>query len=150
MDTAEVVGGLLTSAGFTIATAESMTGGALAETLVPVPGSGEWLAGGIVAYMSRVKFDVLGVRPGRVISEEAAREMALGATRVLGTDVGIATTGCAGPEPMEEQPVGTLWVGVAVRGRVAAGHFFIDGDPSGIRADAVQRALDFTVKVLRS
>ena len=150
MHAAELVGELLTSAGYTVSTAESMTGGALAEALVPVPGSGEWLAGGIVAYMSRVKFDVLGVRPGPVISDEAVREMALGAARVLSTDVGLATTGCAGPEPMEEQPVGTLWVGVAVRGRVAAGHFFIDGDPSQIRADAVRRALDFAAKVLRS
>lgn len=150
MEEAHAVGTALSSAGLTLATAESMTGGAVAEALVPVPGSTDWLAGGIVAYMSRVKFDVLGVRRGPVISPDAALEMALGAARVLRTDIGIATTGCAGPEPMEEQPVGTLWVGVAVRGRVTSGHFFIDGDPEEIRADAVRRALDFTAKVLRS
>lgn len=150
MDTPNIIGELLADAGLTIATAESMTGGALAESLVPIPGSGEWLAGGIVAYMSRLKFDVLGVRPGPVISEQAAREMALGVARVLGTDVGIATTGCAGPEPMEDQPVGTLWVGVAVRGDASAAHFFIDGDPERIRTMAVQHALDFAVKTLQS
>jgi PncC family amidohydrolase len=150
MDAAGCIGELLADAGLTLATAESMTGGALAEALVPVPGSGEWLAGGIVSYMSRVKFEVLGVEPGPVVSEKAAREMALGVTRVLKTDIGVATTGCAGPEPMEDQPVGTLWVGVAVRGDATAAHFFIDGDPECIRRTAVQRALDFTVKTLQS
>jgi PncC family amidohydrolase len=132
----------LAARGLTIATAESMTGGAVGEALVVVPGSGEWLAGGVIAYMSRVKFDVLGVTPGPVVSERAAREMAAGVARLLGTDVGIATTGCAGPEPMEGQPVGTLWVGVADRGDVTASHHLLPGGPEAIRVRAVEVALD--------
>jgi PncC family amidohydrolase len=93
-----------------------------------------------------VKYEVLGVRRGPVVSPSAAREMALGAARLLGTDVGIATTGCAGPEPMEDQPVGTLWVGVAVRGEAAAAHALLDGDPATIRDRAVQTALRFAAE----
>ncbi len=126
----------------TVATAESITGGAVGEALVVVPGSGEWLAGGVISYMSRVKFDVLGVTPGPVISERAAREMAEGVAQLLGTDVGIATTGNAGPEPMEDQPVGALWIGVAVGDRVTAQPHQLDGEPGEIRARAVELAIE--------
>jgi PncC family amidohydrolase len=147
---AQRLGSLLADAGLTVATAESMTGGALAEALVAVPGSSEWLAGGVIAYQSRVKFDVLGVTEGPVICASAAREMALGAARVLRTDVGVATTGCAGPEPMEDQPVGTLWVGCAIHDEVHARHFQLDGDgdPAQIRAAAVAAAATFAGDVL--
>ena len=143
------VGNLLARAQLTIATAESMTGGALAESLVTVPGASEWLAGGVIAYMSRVKYDLLGVRKGPVICEEAARQMAISVARLLGTDVGVSTTGVAGPEPMEDQPVGTLFVGVSVRGRVVARHCMLDGDPPEIRAGAVREALRLAAEVLR-
>src|SRR3954470_12582894 len=96
-----------------VGVAESMTGGALGEALVSLPGSGEWLAGGVISYMTRVKRALLGVSDGPVISESAAIEMAIGAARLLGTEVGISTTGCAGPDTMEGQPVGTTWISVA-------------------------------------
>ena len=67
--------------------------------------------------------------------------MAAGVATLMRTDVGIATTGCAGPEPMEDQPVGTLWVGVAVGGDVFARHCLLDGDPDLIRSGAVRFAL---------
>src|SRR5436189_6461352 len=98
---ATALGHLLAARRLSVATAESMTGGAVAEALVAVPGSREWLAGGLIAYSSRLKFELLGVRRGPVVTEAAAREMAAGVSRVVGTDVGIATTGCAGPAPME-------------------------------------------------
>jgi PncC family amidohydrolase len=145
---AQRLGSVVGHAGLTVATAESMTGGALAEALVAVPGSSEWLAGGVIAYQSRVKFEVLGVTEGPVICESAAREMARGATRVLRTDIGLATTGCAGPEPMEDQPVGTLWVGCAIGNDVHAAHFRLDGDPTEIRAAAVAAAAGFAADVL--
>jgi PncC family amidohydrolase len=141
---AERLGEALARHDYTIATAESMTGGAVAEALVTVEGASEWLAGGVIAYMSRVKFDLLGVAPGPVISERAAREMARGVALLLDTAVGVATTGCAGPESMEDQPVGTLWIGVAVHDRVTAVHHLLDGDPERIRVDAVERALEAT------
>src|SRR5689334_21195233 len=97
----------------TVAVAESITGGELAHALVALPGSGEWFKGGVVAYDSAIKHDLLGVDEGPVVSPDAAIQMASGVARLMDADVGIATTGCSGPEPMEEQPVGTLWVGVA-------------------------------------
>jgi PncC family amidohydrolase len=136
------LGDLLHDAGFSAATAESMTGGALAEELVLVDGASEWLAGGVIAYQSRIKYELLGVVPGPVITSTAACQMAIGVARVLGTDVGIATTGCAGPEAMEDQPVGTLWVGVAVQGAGTAAHFHLTGDPQVVRDEAVRRALE--------
>ena len=135
------VGLILESHQLTIATAESMTGGALAEALVPVPGAGEWLAGGVIAYLSRVKFDVLGVEEGPVISESAAKQMASAVAKMMGTDIGVSTTGCAGPESMEDQPIGTVWTGAAINGRSIAAHHLLDGDPRAIRQEAVRRAL---------
>jgi PncC family amidohydrolase len=145
---AKDVGSFLEREHLTIATAESMTGGAVAEALVAVPGAGEWLAGGVIAYMSRVKYALLGVRKGPVICEEAARQMAVAVAHLLETDVGVATTGVAGPEPMEDQPVGTLFVGVSVRGHVVARHCMLDGEPSEIRVGAVREALELTAEAL--
>jgi PncC family amidohydrolase len=144
------VGSLLARAQLTISTAESMTGGALAEALVAVPGASEWLAGGVIAYMSRVKYNLLGVRNGPVVCEDAARQMAVSVARLLDTDVGVSTTGVAGPAPMEDQPVGTLFVGVSVRGHVISRHCMLDGDPSEIRSRAVHEALELTTRALSS
>jgi PncC family amidohydrolase len=139
---------IVAARGLTVATAESMTGGAVAESLVGVPGSSEWLAGGVIAYMSRVKYDLLGVRHGPVICGPAAQQMATGVARLMHTDVGIATTGCAGPDTMEDQPVGTLWVGIAVGSEVHARHCLLDGDPATIRTGAVRFALHTAAELL--
>jgi PncC family amidohydrolase len=127
-----------------------MTGGAVAEALVAVPGASEWLAGGLVAYMSRVKYALLDVREGPVVSEDAVRRMAPAIARLLATDVGVATSGCAGPEPMEDQPIGTLWLAVSVAGEVFARHHLLDGDPEEIRAGAVRCALQLVAEALRA
>ncbi len=145
---ASEVGDLLARSQLTVATAESMTGGALAEALVAVPGASEWLAGGVIAYMSRVKYDLLGVREGPVVCEAAARQMAVSVARLLDTDVGVSTTGVAGPEPMEDQPVGTLFVGVSVHGHVTCRHYVLDGDPFENRARAVREALALAAEAL--
>ena len=145
---AHLLAELVAERGLTVSTAESMTGGAVAEALVAVPGSSDWLAGGVISYMSRVKYELLGVRPGPVICEPAAREMASAVARLMRTDLGIATTGVAGPAPMEDQPVGTLWVGVAVRSDVHARHCLLDGDPAAIRNGAVRFALRIAAELL--
>jgi PncC family amidohydrolase len=144
------VGELMARQQLTIATAESMTGGAVAEALVAVPGASEWLAGGVIAYMSRVKYDLLGVRKGPVVNEEAVRQMAPSAARLLETDVGVATSGVAGPAPMEGQPVGTLWIAVSVRGQVVARYHKFDGEPAEIRVQAVRAALELTAEALEA
>jgi PncC family amidohydrolase len=135
------LGALVEQHGWSIAIAESVTGGALTEALVPVAGSSRWLAGGVVAYMSRIKRELLDVQAARVISGDAAQEMAIGVARLFGTDVGLATTGVAGPETIEEQPVGTVWIGVSVFDRVTALHLRLDGGPDEVRMRTVRAAL---------
>src|SRR5436190_10177210 len=100
-------------AGRTLAIAESFSGGLIIQALVSTEGSGDWLRGGLVAYDAEVKFSLLGVKRGSVVNEETARAMASHITILLGADVGLATTGVAGPEPVEGQPAGTIWIGVS-------------------------------------
>lgn len=107
------VGHLLIEAGQTLAVAESVTGGLIASRIVSIPGASNWFRGGIVSYASDVKRELLGVGPGPVVSEEAARAMAVGVRDRLRSDVGLSVTGVAGPDPQDGQPVGTVWVGVA-------------------------------------
>ncbi len=136
------VGRLLRERGLTLAVAESLTGGLAASRVVSVPGSSEWFKGGVVAYDSQVKFDVLGVREGPVVSEAAAREMADGVRRLLGADVGLATTGVAGPAEQEGHPPGTVWLGVAVGDRVEATLVRLPGDRERVRQMSVISLLD--------
>jgi PncC family amidohydrolase len=141
------VGAALT--GRTLAVAESFTGGALTQRLVAVPGSGEWMRGGVVAYHPEVKFGVLGVRRGPVVSRVSAEQMAAGVARALGADAGLATTGVAGPEPIEGEAVGTVWVGWTLGGRTGARRFHLDGDPETVCARGVEQALTVLLGELR-
>jgi nicotinamide-nucleotide amidase len=109
-----VVLGLLQERGWTLGIAESVTGGLVGGRLTSIPGSSAVFRGGVISYASDVKFDVLGVDRGPVVSEEAAIQMALGAQRVIGSDVAIALTGVAGPDEQDGRPAGTLCIGVAL------------------------------------
>jgi nicotinamide-nucleotide amidase len=124
---------LLRDRGLTLATAESVTGGLIASRLTDVPGTSEVFRGSVVSYASEVKYDVLGVPEGPVVSEEAAMAMAEGACRVLGADCAISVTGVAGPTEQEGQPVGTVWIGVSVRGETEAHLVRLPGDRARIR-----------------
>jgi PncC family amidohydrolase len=128
-------------AGRRLAVAESFTGGALSQRLVAVPGSAEWFRGGVVAYDEEVKYDLLDVRRGPVISREAAEQMARGVAARLGAPVGLSTTGAAGPEPAEGQPVGTVWVGWVVDGAADAVQLQLDGTVEEICVQGTDRAL---------
>ena len=97
----------------TLAVAESLTGGLLVQAMAKVEGSGDWLRGGIVAYVSDVKHDLLGVDERKVVSAAAVREMANGVRSALDADIAVAVTGVAGPDPQDGEPPGTVWVGVA-------------------------------------
>ena len=109
-----VVLGLLQERGWTLGVAESVTGGLVGGRITNVPGSSAVFRGGVISYASEVKFDVLGVDRGPVVSEEAAVQMALGAQRVIGSDVAIALTGVAGPDEQDGRPAGTLCIGVVL------------------------------------
>ena len=114
-DTMEsVVLDLLRRRGLTLGLAESVTGGLVAGRLTAVAGASDVLRGSIVSYAGEVKRTLLAVPDGPVVSADAAAAMAAGARRVLGADVGLALTGVAGPAEQDGQPVGTLFVGLAM------------------------------------
>ena len=142
-DTMEaVVGRLLEGGGLTFGLAESMTGGLIASRCSEVPGCSTWFRGGVVSYASLVKFDLLDVPEGPVVSATAAEAMATGAQRVLEADVGLSVTGVAGPEEQDGMPVGTVFVGLAIGDKVESVHLRLAGDRTTIRQTAAISALD--------
>jgi nicotinamide-nucleotide amidase len=149
-DTMEsVVLALLEQRGWTLGVAESVTGGLMGGRLTNVPGSSRVFRGGVISYASDVKFDVLGVEPGPVVSEGAAVQMAHGARRVLGSDVAIAVTGVAGPDEQDGRPVGTLCIGVVLAdGTAHATTTTLPGVRDQMRQMSVITALDFMRRLL--
>ena len=103
---------VLRARGLTLGVAESLTGGLMGARICDVPGASDVFRGSIVSYASEVKFSLLGVPEGPVVSADAARAMAAGARRALGADVGVAVTGVAGPDPQEGIRPGTVFVGL--------------------------------------
>ncbi|GAA4739122.1 CinA family protein [Amnibacterium soli] len=149
---------LLRSEGRTLAVAESLTGGLLADAFVQVPGASAVLLGGVVAYATPVKHTVLGVdgdlldREGPV-DPEVARQMADGVRRAVAVDgraadVGVSTTGVAGPEGQGGRPPGTVWVGVAAGERRIARTAVLPGDRAAVREGAVRLALATLLEAL--
>ena len=128
-----VVLDLLRQRGLTLAVAESLTGGLLASRLTDIAGASDVFRGALVAYASDVKHRHLGVAEGPVVSEAAVAEMARGVRDLLGADVALATTGVAGPSPQEDQPVGTVYVAVALGGKVETRLLHLGGNRQQIR-----------------
>lgn len=149
---AEVVRLLLADA-VTVATAESLTGGLVCATLTDAPGASGTVRGAVVAYATEIKAAVLGVDAGLLqregaVDREVAAQMAQGVRRLLHTDVGVSTTGVAGPDPADGKPVGTVFV--AVSGPVATvveEHAF-PGDRDQVRRAAVGAALDLLTRTV--
>ncbi len=106
--------------GWTLALAESLTGGLIGSRLTAVPGASDVFRGGLVSYASDVKFDLLEVPEGPVVSEAAVTAMARGAAGLLGADCAIAVTGVAGPGPLDGEDPGTVWMATLVNGEVEA------------------------------
>jgi nicotinamide-nucleotide amidase len=149
-DTMEsVVLGLLEQRGWTLGIAESVTGGLVGGRITSIPGASRTFRGGIISYASEVKFDVLGVDRGPVVSEQAAVQMAVGAQRTLNASVGLALTGVAGPDEQDGQPVGTLCVGIAFPdGRTFSSISQLPGQRDQMRQFSVINALSFLRKLL--
>ncbi|MGH3358822.1 MAG: CinA family protein [Nocardioidaceae bacterium] len=142
----EVVVGALRDAGLSVATAESLTGGLVCSTLVEVPGASEVVRGGIVAYAADLKRDLLGVEAGHLatygtVDAGTAERMARGVRIRCSSDLGVATTGVAGPDPSEGEPAGTVFVAVADAAGVVTRRLALAGDRQEIRAAAVADAL---------
>lgn len=142
----------LRASGLSVATGESLTAGLLAATLADVPGCSTVLRGGVIAYQPDVKAALLHVPPealaSGVVSREVAGAMAAGAAIALGADLGIATTGVAGPEPHDGEPVGSVWVGVSLHDRVWTRHLSLAGDRQDIRRQTVVAGLALVEEVL--
>lgn len=135
---------LLSDLGYTIGTAESMTGGLVAARLTELPGSSAVVKGGLVAYHPELKRRLLGVRDvDEVVNEETAMAMATGARELLDVDVAVAVTGSAGPEPMEK-PAGTVIVAVAIPDQVRAREIRFTGDRERVRTYGTTAALHLT------
>ena len=138
--------------GLTVATGESLTAGLLAASLADVPGASAVLRGAVVAYHPDLKADLLGVTSEAmthgIVSREVAEGMAAGAARVLRADVGVATTGVAGPEPHDGQPVGSVWIAVSSSAGARSRHLTLSGDRQGIRRQTVAACWDLVAEVL--
>ena len=132
-----VVLGLLEERELTLAVAESVTGGMVAMRLTAIPGASAVFRGGVVAYASEVKHDVIDVPRGPVVSLDAARAMAAGAARRLGADIGLATTGVAGPDRQEGHTPGTVFLGLHRNGESESHEVRLPGDRERIRQYAV-------------
>ena len=138
-----VVGARLSALDLTLGVAESLTGGLVASRLVNVPGSSAWFRGGVVAYDAEVKFTVLGVPRGPVVTAEAAATMAEGVRRVVGSTVGISTTGVAGPDPQDGRQPGTVFLGLALPGAPPeAVEMHLPGDRDRVRQFSTISLLD--------
>ncbi|MFN8025189.1 MAG: competence/damage-inducible protein A [Acidimicrobiia bacterium] len=126
--------GLCEARGWTLGVGESLTGGFIGARLANVPGASRVFRGAVASYATEVKRSILGVTAPLVVTEDAAKEMAVGACRALGADVGISVTGVAGPDEMEGQPVGSVWYGIAIPGHEPeAIHARLPGDRERIR-----------------
>ena len=126
--------GLCEARGWTLGVGESLTGGFIGARLANVPGASRVFRGAVASYATEVKRSILGVTAPLVVTEEAAKEMAVGARRALGASVGISVTGVAGPDEMEGQPVGSVWYGLAIPGHEPeAIHAQMPGDRERIR-----------------
>jgi nicotinamide-nucleotide amidase len=133
--------------------AESLTGGLLAAALTSVPGASAVFRGGVVAYATDLKNSLLGV-PAELLDRhgavhpEVAVAMAEGACRRMTASVGAATTGVAGPDPADGQPVGTVHIAVHAGGRTTARALSLSGDRSQIRSATVAESLSLLVTML--
>jgi nicotinamide-nucleotide amidase len=143
----------LAARGLSLGVAESLTGGLIASRLVNVPGASAWFRGGVVAYASEVKFDVLGVPRGPVVTEAAAAAMAEGVRRLTGADVGLGITGVAGPDDQEGVGPGSVFVGLALPGdstglQPRSRELRVPGDRERVRQYGAISALDLLRRAL--
>jgi PncC family amidohydrolase len=149
------IGGLLRARGVRLATAESCTGGLIADRITDVPGSSDYFLGGFVAYAYEAKVAALGVswdtlRAHGAVSRQTVLEMARGARKALGADLAVSVSGIAGPGGgLPNKPVGTTWFGlVAVDGEWTQ-HLRFEGDRRQNKSSSAEAALQMLVDYLQ-
>jgi len=137
-----VVVARLSALGLTVAAAESLTGGYLSGRLCAVPGASAVFRGSVVAYQPDIKYDLLDVPQGPVVTEQAAAAMASGVRKLLGADIGLATTGVAGPDTSENKDVGTVCLAIAIGDDITTTTVVLPGDRERIRQFSTISLLD--------
>jgi PncC family amidohydrolase len=148
------IGKLLTAKKLTLALAESCTGGLVGHRITEVPGSSAYFLGGIVAYAYEAKEQLLNVDHDTLydcgaVSAEVALEMARGARRALGADIGLSVTGIAGPTgEMPGKPVGLVYIALSTRDGERHERHVWEGDRSGNKARSAEAALDLLRRYL--
>jgi len=151
-----LTGELFFEKGATLSTAESCTAGFLSKTITDIPGSSHYFKGGVVSYSNSSKMEILGVREATLksfgaVSEETAKEMALGAARRFNSDYAISITGIAGPEGgTEDKPVGTVFICISMGNDVlSVKRFNFTDEREGIRKRSVNTALYMLIQILK-
>ncbi|OGC07397.1 hypothetical protein A2526_05970 [candidate division WOR-1 bacterium RIFOXYD2_FULL_36_8] len=137
---------LLKTSHQTIATAESMTGGMIAARLTNIPGSSDYFIGGVISYHDRIKIQELQIPPKifaqeGAVSAKIATLMAEGIKRKFKTDIGLAITGCAGPDPLPPAPVGLVYLSLVTNASSECKELTLERTRSEIREKATQAAM---------
>ena len=153
---AKQVGKALKSRNMMLATAESCTGGGIAQSVTQISGCSAWFDRGFVTYSNTSKEEMLGVSPETLkkhgaVSEETAREMADGALQYSRAQISLAVTGIAGPTGgTPEKPVGTVWFAWVSNGRVKTVCHHLTGDRDAVRVKTIRIALQGVLALLNS
>ncbi len=145
----ESIAELAKESDLTVGAAESLTGGAVSSALARGSGAADWYRGCVVSYGEQVKYDVLGVTPGPLVSERCAVEMVQGVAKLLDVDAAVSTTGAGGPGSEEGQPAGTVFIAVSLHGEVACHQLNLDGDPAEVVEGATEQALELLLDAMR-
>ena len=149
------LGEILVQRRLTLAVAESCTGGLICHRVTNVSGSSRYFLGGVTAYANEAKLKLLGVSPETLeahgaVSAETVLQMARGVRMALGADIGLSTSGIAGPTGGSlEKPVGTTWIGFSAADGEQAQHFLFQGERLAIKEKAAEAALQILVDHLR-
>ena len=151
-----LIGEIMTRRGLTLAAAESCTGGLVSHHLTNVPGSSVYFLGGVVAYANQTKLELLGVQASTLdshgaVSEETVLEMASGVRRALHADIGIATSGIAGPGgATPSKPVGLVWIALSAADASTARSAIYPGDRLAVKEQSAQAALQLVLDYLEN
>ncbi len=149
-----VVGELLKERKMTLSVAESCTGGLVGHRLTSISGSSQYFEGGVIVYSNRSKVEMLGVKQQTIdsygaVSDQTVREMAEGIKKIVKTDMGLAVTGIAGPlGETEDKPVGTVFIGLSINGKIFSGQYRFSGEREKIKLNTSEMALDWVRRYL--
>lgn len=147
--------GLLKSSGLSIACAESLTGGLFASELCQQPGASQVFKGGVIAYQTSIKHDVLGVEQWLidnygVVSAEVAQAMAQAALTLFQSDIAVSFTGNAGPTVQDNRPVGMVFMAIATKDKSVVFNDMLVGDRNRIRQQCVELMFERLMTMFRN